>query len=1136
MPARNPYVIDAFRLKSGERIYLSDLEKHGLSYVPCDHHSPAVDRYAHLWNDRKQVTLASYGETETDHCVFKQMQGVQIMTGQPTFLPSDISPSGFLHLMDFDIENRVKSVYPEHYQHLINTIYAHHKRRTPCHIRTKRDGDRFSLYVPGFGNKVSYTDKASDAMLFEFFSKNGLSRLDNRYALVKGSLFDIPQFHTAEEVNALTGAICVILEEIGTRYQSKSANGAEVVDRSQIGDLDIEWRQTKITKEDGTSYDALVSQRFPTENCQKTEHRSNRDEVSFTQFQNGSVLGHCFNCGESWWEIKTSPKFSELLTPEEEQAQVERLIANAPPPDGPPPPKVKLKKVDTAIEAVALQSLKAEREQRDAAADAFLDADVDTDVVRIILVGGWTGTGKSHTYIAKAGEKKRRTLAPCPHKDLAVQAVATARELGFQNPVHLKGREHNWESSEIAAIPEANRTVSLFSKNNCLMVDELKRYTEKRVARRTYCEMKCRFRVDGEGKLICPHLLQFKAAAESDFLATCSPNLLFDPHLHGYLETLVNLKYEESLEEEVLGAALGVESEKNTENPFDLAIVDDYDINGLYTDVTLRKSEFKRLRKLWQGAPTGDFAELMLKAFKKKKPAAIFKRLRRAFEKTSDHHAQIAEDLTHHVLVGILTRPERLLGSKASGRILAEKQVRFEDGETSWVPVDWDAYKELVAKSVSVIRPNLLNTSSLVGETVHLPLLPLEALRTGVPISKLTPLWQNGTTPIDLLRILIASVGTDGNVPIHKSYTAGDPPDTLLTFSIPPQAPVGILSNIAMLSATTNPESTKNALRRQRVDFSEFRAGDLPFANDVQVSQFSDARLTSASVFKYADAYDKRKAVALTPSAAHRLAKLNTWAAAVDGVTAFVSFKEFTEDFSGVVKDFDIVTHFDRVAGLNFDGLKFLVIFGYPKVNHLDVMNHAKKQFAADVEPLPKGNYMELTEEVTATENGIRITERRYIDPRLERIRHQLASEKLEQASGRGRFFTWEGTRNVIFTSAPLSFTDRTVLFSSDAFRVATSPEDLAMAMARIEAAVASGDVKAVMRTKGVTERTAYRQMRGHMAAQRDSEKVSRNAEILRLAGEGKSQRKIQRLMKKQGWTSVYPKVISEVISGVHKN
>ena len=175
-------------------------------------------------------------------------------------------------------------------------------------------------------------------------------------------------------------------------------------------------------------------------------------------------------------------------------------------------------------------------------------------------------------------------------------------------------------------------------------------------------------------------------------------------------------------------------------------------------------------------------------------------------------------------------------------------------------------------------------------------------------------------------------------------------------------------------------------------------------------------------MFQYPlDADGKRKLqeqpIGLTPTAEKRLEKLNGWAKEAEGLTAFISYKEFTETgtpLAETVNAFDKVAHFDEVAGLNFDGLKFLVVFGYPKVKHEVVMEQARKQYASDSEPLPKvdptlrddngkpiSEYEQLTEDITVTENGMTITERRYKEPRLEKIRHQLATEKIDQAIGR---------------------------------------------------------------------------------------------------------------------------------------
>ena len=746
--------------------------------------------------------------------------------------------------------------------------------------------------------------------------------------------------------------------------------------------------------------------------------------------------------------------------------------------------KAKLKRThEEATEPT--ESLEANRANREEATDTFFT--VETETLHVLLVKDSTGTGKSHTIILKSKQHGKRTLAQLPHTDLASQAVSIAWEYGYENPFQLMGRGHNWDDSGIAEIPIENRTADLFDRNNCIMFDAVEEYTAKRLAPRTFCEHRCGFR-DG-----CPHLAQYEGLGERDFVASCTPNLLFDLNMRGYLQSLVTATDEPTGEDLAMDAMLGTTSEATPE--FDFAIVDDYGINAFYTDITFSQSEIKALQKAWSGTPTANFAKLLLKAFKKKKPHKIVKALREAFDSTAEHHAEIREALTQHARNGVVEYAPRPKGSKESKRLLAEKQVRYTDGGTQFIPVDFEAYKELTDKGIPTVHPQKIETQDI-GDRVRMPHTPTHALIAGVSLDDLTPVWQKGATPIELLQIFLASIGNDKNSPINRTFRAGDPPEAVLTFSIPPQAPVGILPQIAMLSATTPPADTQCAFDGQSVTFSVHEGGNLEWADGVQVYQFQDGRMTAASVFDYPQTADgKRKLqetpIGLTETAEKRLAKLNDWAKQTDGLTAFISYKEFTEaPFSEAVNGFDIVTHFDKVVGLNFDDLKFLVVFGYPKVKHEVVMEHARKQYARDSDPLPKADpivcddkgtpvseYMQLTEEVTVTENGITITERRYKDTRLEKIRHQLATEKLEQAIGRSRLPRWTDTTTLIFTDTPIPLTtDRATLFSSYAFNLAETPSRLQEAMDRIQEAEASGDVQAVMETKGVSKRTAQRQ------------------------------------------------------------
>lgn len=775
--------------------------------------------------------------------------------------------------------------------------------------------------------------------------------------------------------------------------------------------------------------------------------------------------------------------------------------------------KSKAKLQRTESPARATETRTENRERREAAADQALSTDTDDDdPLQMIIVKEGVGYGKTHTFIGKAREHKKRTIAPMPHTQLAEQAVELAFKHGFKDAVHLKGREHNWNDSGIEKIPVGLRTADLFEKNNCIMVDEVKKYTDKRLAPRTYCEHECKFR-DG-----CPHLAQYEGLGERDFIASCTPNLLFNPNQRGYLESLVNATSEPTDVDMAMDAALGTTSEAT--EPFDFAIVDDYTVSSLYTDISFVESEFKTLRKAWTGTPTSQFAKSIVKAFEKKKPHKILKALRKAVAEVDD---SIRTTLTQHARRGTITLSDSPKARKDTKVLLTEKEIRYTDCGKQFIPVDIEAYKYLKSNGVPCVHPDKLDTDEI-GVSVVIPHTPIHALMADVPLADITPVWRKGATPIDLIEMLLDSVKhNDKNAPVSKGYRLAntDAPDAVITFYIPPQAPVGLIPQVAMLSATSDPDDVKRAFSEQDVSFTEHIGGTLKRADGVKTYHFQDARLTSGSVFEYKkDSDGKRilqeKPIGVTPMATKRLAKLNDWAAQVDGKTVFISYKEFTEaPFSEFVSNFDVVTHYDKVAGLNFDGLQYLVIFGYPKVDHQVVMTHARIQYAGDSEPLHKGDYDELTETSTFTENGITITESRYTDARLEKIRHQLATDKLEQAYGRGRHAVWTDTETIVYTTALTSqITDDTVLFSDTALNIATTPSDLPNAMQRIQDAIDKGDVQAVMETTGVSQRTAQYQTQ----ETKKQAKAERDAEVIRLHKSGKSIRDIEKEMKAAGY------------------
>lgn len=276
-----------FTLKCGTRLSLSDLERAGVSYVPCgqvDGQDTPLLKYAHLWGNRKQVTLDSYGKN-ANSWTLSDMTGAQIMTGYPTFKPSADSPSVYLHLTDIDIEKHLLETHPEIVNRIMR-VYRESCEGTPCVIQTKSDGRRLSAFSAYLDNKREFKD-AADKMLLEIFSIKGLSRLDHRYGILEGNILDLPSLPKSA-LQKIHG----IISEVATERKRESKD-RQVVETSQIGDLKIDWN------------DNGKSQYFPASHCQTTSHKnSERETVQFSKVSNGGVQGYCFNCGESWWEIK----------------------------------------------------------------------------------------------------------------------------------------------------------------------------------------------------------------------------------------------------------------------------------------------------------------------------------------------------------------------------------------------------------------------------------------------------------------------------------------------------------------------------------------------------------------------------------------------------------------------------------------------------------------------------------------------------------------------------------------------------------------------------------------------------------------------------------------------------------------
>ena len=278
-------------LGCGASFSIEDLEASSISYVPCGQvngKDQPLLKYASHWDTRRQVTQKTYGKNWHHH-ILKDMTGVQLMTGFPTYRPA--GKHSYLYYTSLDIEALLIEQHPKSVDN-IREIYDQNIIGNPCVLKTKSNGLRLDVYTPYVGTKMSF--KNDRGMLFEILAQKCLSRLDERYQMIDGSILDMPTLS-----QAALREIYYVITDVATEEQS-GEKPREVVGESQIGDLDIQWDS------EGRS------QLFSTEHCRITSHKSNRDEVRFSKSQ-GGVDGKCFNCGGTWWEVPPINRVKKIL-------------------------------------------------------------------------------------------------------------------------------------------------------------------------------------------------------------------------------------------------------------------------------------------------------------------------------------------------------------------------------------------------------------------------------------------------------------------------------------------------------------------------------------------------------------------------------------------------------------------------------------------------------------------------------------------------------------------------------------------------------------------------------------------------------------------------------------------------------
>lgn len=218
-----------------------------------------------------------------------------------------------------------------------------------------------------------------------------------------------------------------------------------------------------------------------------------------------------------------------------------------------------------------------------------------------------------------------------------------------------------------------------------------------------------------------------------------------------------------------------------------------------------------------------------------------------------------------------------------------------------------------------------------------------------------------------------------------------------------------------------------------------------------------------------------------------------------------------------------LINHHHAEGRNDFQDFDVVFVFHY-EPNHSEIQSAAKRLFRNPETPLDF-----TREEQTVIVGGVRFKKVVYRDPRVQAVYNRECRARLMQSGMRLRPNIHEGKIIVFLTAEPVDIPVTPVPvrpadsenFTGDwaAFREILHAQGTA---------TENGDVPAVMETKGVSERTAYRQTQ----EARQQSKAARDAEIIRLhRAEKMSQREIERQLKQAGYTKVSRKAISKVLT-----
>ena len=199
-----------------------------------------------------------------------------------------------------------------------------------------------------------------------------------------------------------------------------------------------------------------------------------------------------------------------------------------------------------------------------------------------------------------------------------------------------------------------------------------------------------------------------------------------------------------------------------------------------------------------------------------------------------------------------------------------------------------------------------------------------------------------------------------------------------------------------------------------------------------------------------------------------------------------------------------LINHHHAEGRNDFQDFDIVFVFHY-EPNHHEIQDAAKRIYRNAEPPLSFER-----EKRKVTQGGVSFEKNAYTDNRVQQVYDRECRARLMQSPMRLRPNRNEGKIIVFLTAEPVDIPITPIAFQpQDAKHFTGDWTAFAEKLHAIATAEASGDVQAVIETKGVAKTKAYETTK--QARQR--EKAERDAEIIRLHNAGKSQREIKAIV-----------------------